>query len=254
MGGPDKDGLVVQAPRGHASGAALERLRLLADPARLFLAVPVADQAHLLAALRLGPERLAKPPGIRCDQTRGGGQDVFGRPVVLFQPDHLGAGEVLFEAQDVADLGAAPAVDRLIVVADAADVLVPRRQQPEPEILRDVRILIFIDQNEAKPPLILLQNVNVLLEDRHHMQKQIAEVAGVQRQQAGLVLLVNLAHRPLVTCTVSGCTGDTIYLHTCRANTLGTFSSVLVAINNVCKPAFRPFLPIYLLCLKNLPD
>jgi hypothetical protein len=30
----------------------------------------------------------------------------------------------VLEAQDVVDLGAAPAVDRLIVVADAADVFV----------------------------------------------------------------------------------------------------------------------------------
>ena len=45
------------------------------------------------------------------------------RAVIPLQPDHLGAGEVVLEAQDVVDLGAAPAVDRLIVIADAADVL-----------------------------------------------------------------------------------------------------------------------------------
>ena len=59
-----------------------------------------------------------------------------GGAVVLLQPDDLGAGEVLLEAQDVADLGAAPAIDRLVVVADAADVAVRLRQQPQPEILR----------------------------------------------------------------------------------------------------------------------
>jgi hypothetical protein len=35
----------------------------------------------------------------------------------------------VLEAQDVVDLGAAPAVDRLVVVADAADVLRLRRRQ-----------------------------------------------------------------------------------------------------------------------------
>src|SRR6202167_5638100 len=54
---------------------------------------------------------------------RGGGKDVAGGAVISFQPDHLGAGKVVLEAQDVVDLGAAPAVDRLVVIADAADVL-----------------------------------------------------------------------------------------------------------------------------------
>src|SRR5262249_31986841 len=42
---------------------------------------------------------------------------------VALEPDHLGAREIVLEAQDVVDLGAAPAVDRLVVVPDAADVL-----------------------------------------------------------------------------------------------------------------------------------
>jgi hypothetical protein len=46
-----------------------------------------------------------------------------GGAVVALEPDDLGAGKVVLEAQDVVDLGAAPAVDRLVVVADAADVL-----------------------------------------------------------------------------------------------------------------------------------
>ncbi len=45
-----------------------------------------------------------------------------GRAVVALEADDLGAGKVVVEAQDVVDLGAAPAIDRLVVVADAADV------------------------------------------------------------------------------------------------------------------------------------
>jgi len=39
------------------------------------------------------------------------------------QADDFGAGKIVIEAQDVVDLGAAPAIDRLVVIADAADVL-----------------------------------------------------------------------------------------------------------------------------------
>src|ERR1700733_3794603 len=57
------------------------------------------------------------------DQVRGSGKDVAGRAVVAFEADDLCTGKVVIEAQDVVDLRAAPAIDRLVVVADAADVL-----------------------------------------------------------------------------------------------------------------------------------
>ena len=70
-----------------------------------------------------------------------------GGAVIAFKPDHLGAGEILLEAQDVVHLGAAPAIDRLVVVAHAADVAGPLREQPQPEILRDVGVLILVHQH-----------------------------------------------------------------------------------------------------------
>src|SRR5262245_15754637 len=102
---------------------ALQRLDLLADRARLFLRIPGAGDLHLLARLVVGAQRLAEPALVVRDQMRGGGQDVRGAAIVALEPDHLGAREVVLEAQDVVDLGAAPAIDRLIVVTDAADVL-----------------------------------------------------------------------------------------------------------------------------------
>ena len=59
-------------------------------------------------------------------------QDVRGRAVVLLEPDDRRAGKVLFEAQDVGDLGAPPRIDRLVVVADAAEVAARLGEQPQP--------------------------------------------------------------------------------------------------------------------------
>ena len=81
-----------------------------------------AGDLHLLAGHVLGAQRLAEPAFVVRDQVRGGGEDVAGAAVIALQPDDLGAGEVVVEAQDVVDLRAAPAVDRLVVIADAADV------------------------------------------------------------------------------------------------------------------------------------
>ena len=54
---------------------------------------------------------------------RGGGEDVAGGAVIALEADDFCAGKIVVEAQDVVDLRAAPAIDRLVVVADAADVL-----------------------------------------------------------------------------------------------------------------------------------
>src|SRR5262245_14588456 len=101
----------------------LQRLELLADRGRLFLRIPGAGDLHLLARLVVGAQRLAEPALVVRDQMRGGGEDVRRAAIVALEPDHLGAREVVLEAQDVVDLGAAPAIDRLIVVTDAADDL-----------------------------------------------------------------------------------------------------------------------------------
>ena len=101
---------------------ALQLLDLLADGAGFFFGIPRAGDADFFAELVVGAQRLAEPALVVGDQVRGGGEDMAGRAVIAFEPDHDGAGEVVLEAQDVVDLGAAPAVDRLIVVADAADV------------------------------------------------------------------------------------------------------------------------------------
>ena len=109
--GAHQDRDVVEPDPIMAAGSALEGLDLLADPAGFLLPVPVADQAHPLAGGGLGPQGLAQTRLVGVDHARGGGEDMGGRAIVLLQPDHLGAGKILLEAQDVADLGAAPAVD-----------------------------------------------------------------------------------------------------------------------------------------------
>src|SRR5688572_22111813 len=116
--GADENGDLVQL-----LALALDLLDLLADRARLFLRIPGAGDGHLLAIFVLGAQRLAEPALVVRDQVGRGGEDVAGGAVVALQANDLGAGKVVVEAQDVVHLGAAPAIDRLIVVADAADVL-----------------------------------------------------------------------------------------------------------------------------------
>ena len=103
---------------------ALQLLDLLADGARFLLGIPGAGDKDFFAGHVLGAQRLAEPAFVVGDQMRGGGENMSGRAVIALQPDHFGAGKIVLEAQNIVDFGATPAVDRLIVVADAADVFV----------------------------------------------------------------------------------------------------------------------------------
>ena len=125
----------------------------------------------------------------------------------MLQPDHMRAGEILLETQDVVHFRAAPAIDGLVVVADAADVVVPLREQPQPEILRDVRVLILVHQDVGEPAVILLENVRVLHEKPDVFEKQIAEIDGVQLLQPLLIRRIQLDAAP-VREAESGACGD----------------------------------------------
>ena len=144
-----------------------------------------------------GAQGLAQPALVVADQAGGGGQNGRRRAVIGLQPDDLGAGKVAFEFQDVADLGAAPGIDRLVVVADAADILVLLGQQAQPQILGDIGVLVFVDQDVAKLPLVVgaARRLGRILEDGQAVQQQIAEVAGVQRPQTILIGAVELRRR-----------------------------------------------------------
>src|SRR5690348_4661977 len=101
---------------------ALQLFDLFADAAGFLLGIPRAGDCHFLAVFVFSAQRLAETAFIMCDQVRGGSEDMPRRAVVALEPDHLGARKIMIEAEDVIDLGAAPTVDRLIVVADAADI------------------------------------------------------------------------------------------------------------------------------------
>ena len=166
---------------------ALQVFYVIANGAGFLIAVPMRAQGELLAVLTLGPERLAETALVLGNKSRGGTQDLRRRTIVALEPDHLGAGEILLEAQYVVDLGPAPAIDRLVVVADTANVLVSLGQQSQPQILSNIGVLILIDQHVFEPALILLQHIGVHLENMQNLEQQIAEVDGIHHSEPGLI-------------------------------------------------------------------
>ena len=133
----------------------------------------------MFAEFAVGAERFAEPSFVVRDQAGGRAEDVAGRAVIALEPDDLGAGEVGLEPENVVHLRAAPAIDRLIVVADAANIAVALGEQAQPEILRHVGVLILVHQHIEEALLIFFQHVGVLLKQAQILQEKIAEVGSV---------------------------------------------------------------------------
>ena len=130
---------------------------------------------------------LPSRPWLAAMRPEAAREDVSGGAIVALQANDARAGEILLEAQDVVDLGAAPAVDRLVVVADAADVGRALGQQAQPQVLGDVGVLVLVDENELEAALVVGEHVRVVEEQPQVLEQQIAEVAGVQLLQAPLI-------------------------------------------------------------------
>ena len=76
------------------------------------------------ARVVLRPQLLVFAAAVVADDGVGELQNIFGGTVVALQLIHLRPGEVFFKPQNIFDLGAAPAVDALVVVADGEEVAV----------------------------------------------------------------------------------------------------------------------------------
>ena len=96
------------------------------------------------AGFVLGPEVFLFSLGVVGDKRGSSLQDGFGGAVVLFEQDDLGFGIELLEFEDVAEIGAAPAVDGLVRVAGGANVLVVHGEHVGDDELGVVGILVLV--------------------------------------------------------------------------------------------------------------
>jgi len=127
--------------------AAEHRFDLRDDKAGFGFFCVGCEIGDLLAGAAVGPEFLRVSTGEALYDAVSGVEDNLGASVVLLELDDCRAGEVALEAQDILDVGAAPAVDALIVVADGANIVVRGRQQPDEAILGIVCVLVFVDED-----------------------------------------------------------------------------------------------------------
>ncbi|GBC83002.1 hypothetical protein HRbin10_02140 [bacterium HR10] len=117
----DEGRLLVDILRGHKSG-----LRSIGTPRA---------------------QRLRELPLVVADGGVGQSQDLWRAAIVRLQAVDARVRIALGELVDVAEIGPAPAVDRLAVVADDHDVAVPPGQPIHDLRLQTVRVLIFVHED-----------------------------------------------------------------------------------------------------------
>ena len=164
------------------------------DDPRLVVLVLGLDHAHGLAAAELAPEPLLDTPGVVLDDGVGGVEDALRGAVVLLEPHHARVREVALEVEDVADVGAAPGVDRLVGVADDEDVAVRVGEQAHDAVLRVVRVLVLVDEQVVEHALPALAHVVEALEQLDGAHQQVVEVHRVGGVQPALVELEDVGH------------------------------------------------------------
>jgi len=103
-------------------GAAREQLG--GHELRFIALVETAHEGDRLARASRGAQRLAAPARVGADDDVRHLEHLRRRAVVLFEAHHAGGGKILLEVEDVADVGAPPPVNALIVVADDEHVAV----------------------------------------------------------------------------------------------------------------------------------
>ncbi len=169
----------------------MELLDLGADPATLVALVRCLKELDLLA-VALGREQAL------CFATRvvghhgvGGGQDVAGRAVVLFQPHHASVGVVLLEVQNVLDVGATPRVNGLVVVAHDHEIAVLAGKQVGDGVLDMVGVLVLVDADLLEAILVAFEHLGVLGEKLQRLEQQVVEVHGVGAGQATVKLAID---------------------------------------------------------------
>ncbi len=125
-----------------------------------------------------------------------------GAPIVLLQADCPAAGVLFFKVQNIFNGGAAKLIDALVVVPHHTDIAPAPRQRGSQNVLKIVRILVFVDQHIPKLPLIVRKHIGILPEKPGGIIKQVVKIHSARREKPLGIRLVDL--RDLTQARISG--------------------------------------------------
>src|SRR5260370_15925538 len=131
-------------------------LELTGYKLRFGLRIPRLKIPQISRVAFLRAQGLTQSFRIVGDDSSGRVENVLLRALGAFQLDDPGGREIARKTQEDGDIGATPAVDGLIFVADNTNVLLRTGQQPHQLVLHSIRVLISVHMHELEPGLPLL--------------------------------------------------------------------------------------------------
>ena len=174
-----------------------EAVDLADDEAGLVVLGVRGVQGDERAVARGGPQVRAASRVAGDDRVRGR-QDVLRGAVVLLEQDRARAREVALELLDVADRGASEGVNRLVGVAHDRQlgglhaVLAIPHEGTHKDVLRVVRVLVFVHEDVAEVAEVVLGDQRVLAQQVNRAHDEVVEVQRVRGAHALVVLDVRV--------------------------------------------------------------
>ena len=133
------------------------------------------------------PDRLGEPLVVVLDEPDRALDDRARTAVVDLEIDPPQTGQERLEPEDPTDIGQPPAVDRLVVVADEADVVRRGRQQQREVELQPVDVLRLVDQQRRRPRPPAGEQHRIGRETPDSPDHQVVEVDAARRLDRALV-------------------------------------------------------------------
>ena len=107
-----------------------------------------------IAGTSFGPEFFWLAAKVLGNDCVGSIKNVLGAAIVLFKNDNAHFIKGIFKLADVTEVGATECINRLIGVAHYAYVVMTGRQAEHDFILRNIRVLIFVNQDVLETVLV----------------------------------------------------------------------------------------------------
>jgi hypothetical protein len=140
------------------------------------LAVLAHGHRDRVAVAEVGPQLLVEQLLVVRDHGVRRLEDAHRRAVVLFELDQLEVRVVARQAAQVLDVGAAPAVDRLVVVADRGERRARAGELLEQAVLAGVGVLVLVDEQVAQAVLPFVEHFRVLVEQLDRQRDEVVEI------------------------------------------------------------------------------
>jgi hypothetical protein len=141
-----------------------------------------------------GPERLLGPAETGSEAVREG-EDLGCRAVVRLEANDRRPGIAGRHLLEVARRRPRERVDRLVIVADGAEVVSAAEPELEERLLQEVHVLVLVDRERAKARAEVVTRVVVGLEHPDRALEQILEIDPAERVLAPLVLAKRRRHQ-----------------------------------------------------------